>query len=72
MLHYVQHDTIAVKKAIWVNIYIIAKKYYLRSKYRTYMYSNADKIEWMLIFVSEFGHKFGLTMKQAYNYLACH
>ena len=26
MLHYVQHDTIAVKKAIWVNIYIIAKK----------------------------------------------
>ena len=24
MLHYVQHDTIAVKKAIWVNIYIIA------------------------------------------------
>ena len=24
MLHYVQHDTIAVKKTIWVNIYIIA------------------------------------------------
>jgi hypothetical protein len=24
MLHYVQHDTITVKKTIWVNIYIIA------------------------------------------------
>ena len=23
MLHYVQHDTIAVKKPIWVDIYII-------------------------------------------------
>lgn len=33
------------------------------------MYSNADKIEWTLIFVSEFGRKFGLTMKQAFNYL---
>lgn len=33
------------------------------------MYSNADKIEWTLIFVSEFGRKFGLTLKQAFNYL---
>lgn len=34
------------------------------------MYSNADKIEWTLIFVSEFARKFGLTAKQAFNYLS--
>ena len=33
------------------------------------MYSNAEKIEWTLIFVAEFGRKFGLTVKQAFNYL---
>ena len=33
------------------------------------MYSNAEKIEWTLIFVTEFGRKFGLTIKQAFNYL---
>ena len=33
------------------------------------MYSNAEKIEWTLIFVSEFGRKYGLTTKQAFNYL---
>ena len=34
------------------------------------MYSNADKIEWTLIFVYEFGKKYGLTIKQAFNYLS--
>ncbi|MBO5871081.1 MAG: DUF3791 domain-containing protein [Bacteroidaceae bacterium] len=34
------------------------------------MYSNVDKIEWVLIFVSEFGKKYGLTAKQAFNYLS--
>lgn len=33
------------------------------------MYSNTEKIEWTLIFVAEFGRKFGLTVKQAFNYL---
>lgn len=33
-------------------------------------YSNSDKLEWTLIFVSEFGHRFGLTLKQAFNYLS--
>ena len=33
------------------------------------MYNIADKIEWTLIFVSDFGRKFGLTTKQAFNYL---
>ena len=33
------------------------------------MYSNSEKIEWTLIFVAEFGKKFGLTLKQAFNYL---
>lgn len=33
------------------------------------MYSNTEKIERTLIFVAEFGRKFGLTVKQAFNYL---
>lgn len=36
------------------------------------MYSNAEKIEWTLIFVLEFGRKFGLTLKQAFDYLKCY
>lgn len=45
------------------------KTLFLQNKIKKDMYSNADKIEWTLIFVSEFGRKFGLTMKQAFNYL---
>ena len=33
-------------------------------------YSFADKMEWTLIFVAEFGRRFGLTLKQAFNYLS--
>ena len=33
-------------------------------------YSNQDKIEWTLTFVSAFGQQFGLTLKQAFNYLS--
>ncbi len=33
-------------------------------------YSNHDKLEWTLIFASEFGRRFGLTLKQAFNYLS--
>ena len=33
-------------------------------------YTNHDKLEWTLIFVAEFGRKFGLTIKQAFNYLS--
>lgn len=32
-------------------------------------YNIKDKVEWTVIFVLEFGRKYGLTMKQAYNYL---
>ena len=32
-------------------------------------YSISDKLEWILIFINEFGRKNGLTMKQAFNYL---
>lgn len=32
-------------------------------------YSINDKLEWIMIFIHEFGHKYGLTMKQAFNYL---
>ena len=33
-------------------------------------YSNSDKLEWTLIFALEFGKRYGLTMKQAFNYLS--
>ena len=32
-------------------------------------YSNHDKLEWTLIFSLEFGRRYGLTLKQAFNYL---
>ena len=32
--------------------------------------SFTDKIEWTLIFAMEFGRHFGLTLKQAFNYLS--
>ncbi|MBP5716120.1 MAG: DUF3791 domain-containing protein [Bacteroidales bacterium] len=33
-------------------------------------YSNQDKLEWILVFASEFGRHFGLTLKQSFNYLS--
>lgn len=33
-------------------------------------YSNRDKLEWTVIFTVEFARKFGLTVKQAFNYLS--
>lgn len=33
-------------------------------------YCNNDKLEWTLIFVLEFGRRFGLSLKQAFNYLS--
>ena len=32
-------------------------------------YDIKDKLEWRLIFANEFGRRFGLTLKHAYNYL---
>ena len=32
-------------------------------------YETKDKLEWILIFTSVFGHGFGLALKQAFNYL---
>jgi len=29
-----------------------------------------DKLEWTMIFIHEFGKRFGLTMKQSYGYLS--
>ena len=29
-----------------------------------------DKLEWTLIFITEFGKRFGLSIKQAFNYLS--
>ena len=33
-------------------------------------YDLKDKLEWTVIFVLEFGRKYGLNMRQAYNYLS--
>ena len=33
-------------------------------------YDIKDKMEWTVIFILEFGNKYGLTMKQAFNYLS--
>ena len=33
-------------------------------------YDIKDKLEWTVIFILEFGRKYGLTMKQAFNYLS--
>ena len=32
-------------------------------------YDIKDKIEWTVIFLTEFGKRHGLTLKQAFNYL---
>lgn len=29
-----------------------------------------EKLEWTVIFILEFGRRYGLTMKQAFNYLS--
>ena len=33
-------------------------------------YDINDKMEWTVIFILEFGRRFGLTMKQAFSYLS--
>ena len=33
-------------------------------------YKMEDKLEWTVIFILEFGRKYGLTMRQAFNYLS--
>ena len=33
-------------------------------------YNIKDKLEWTVIFILEFGRKYGLNMRQAFNYLS--
>lgn len=33
-------------------------------------YSNDEKLEWTMIFIYEFGKKYGLDMKQSFGYLS--
>ena len=33
-------------------------------------YDISDKLEWTLIFASEFGRHFGLSLRQSFNYLS--
>ena len=35
-------------------------------------YDKKDNLEWTLIFTAEFSHRFGLTLKQVFNYLSCY
>ena len=53
--------------------YIAKKQYLCRQKLQRLQnmaYNKYDKLEWTLIFVSEFGKRFGLSLKQAFNYLS--
>ena len=34
------------------------------------VYSNKDKLDWTMVFIYKFGKRFGLTVKQAFNYLS--
>lgn len=33
-------------------------------------YSNDEKLEWTMIFIYEFGKRYGLNMKQSFGYLS--
>lgn len=33
-------------------------------------YSISDKLEWTVVFILEFGRRYGLNMKQSFNYLS--
>lgn len=33
-------------------------------------YNIKDKLEWTIVFIYEFGKKYGLTMKEAFGYLS--
>ena len=46
-----------------------SRKCKIQNKQQKNMYTNREKIEWTLIFVYEFGRRYGLTTKQAFNYL---
>lgn len=35
-----------------------------------YGYSISDKLEWTVIFILEFGRRYGLNIKQSFNYLS--
>lgn len=35
-------------------------------------YDIKDKIEWTVVFLTEFGKRHGLTLKQAFNYQLCY
>lgn len=44
--------------------------FYITSTMSVMKYDMKDKLEWTVIFILEFGRKYGLTMKQAFNYLS--
>lgn len=39
-------------------------------RYSAMEYTNEEKLEWTMIFIYEFGKKYGLNMKQAFGYLS--
>lgn len=48
----------------------IGKNCIFIGKIATMAYTNHDKLEWTLIFIYEFGRRFGLTLKDAFDYLS--
>ena len=44
--------------------------YLQQSKKMDTRYNIKDKLEWTVIFILEFGRKYGLNMRQAFNYLS--
>ena len=48
----------------------MGKIVFLSAKNVTMAYTNHDKLEWTLIFIYEFGRRFGLTLKDAFDYLS--
>ena len=51
--------------------YLCIRIFNLNTYFDTIMANSfTDKIEWTLIFAMEFGRHFGLTLKQAFNYLS--
>lgn len=48
---------------------IIKYNFTQENKLLNMAYTLSDKLDWIMIFILEFGRKHGLTMKQAFNYL---
>ena len=58
------------QELIKIIINYVAELRYVSSTAVDMDYDIKDKMEWTIIFIREFGRKYGLSMKQAFNYLS--